>query len=190
VVVGAGNALNVCCRILAAHHERIYPMAPPGPCDSAHRGGFHFARPVPHGGRQQLSPSPTGRYTAALPRGRFISQQRFAFTPLEDGGARVTLNESEEAVLHHDQNGNLVIDIAPAASEAPAGEPAPAVEVEIQVGQVAYRGHRRRDKMMVDHHDDGTLSITPAPGNVLLTGGDPESGMLEIIEVEPAQVPT
>jgi hypothetical protein len=151
----------------------------PGPVSSNHRGGHSFT----HGGRQRFNPVPGNR---AYHRPR----QRFSVSPY-NGGSRVTLDPDETVTISQDESGAVVIDVKPPAAENGNGNGNGTIEAG-KSRSVARQGLSRsaRQKMSVaTDPSDGSLHITPDPGNELLVLGDPAAGEVAIVEITPATAP-
>jgi len=137
----------------------------PGMMTSRNRGGFQ------HGTRQHFSPAPAPRTFAA-------SRPKFAVSPNDAGGSTITPDENETVSVGTDADGAVTITLNPKPAENRNGN---------GLGRAARRGlfGHGADKMAVSANSDGSVTIRPEGDAALQVVGDPLSGAVTVVEIEP-----
>jgi hypothetical protein len=146
----------------------------PGMMTSRNRGGFQTFFPRAAGHRSN-SPTPSNR-TYHSPHGRF------AVAPNTDGGSNITLTEDETVSVGTDADGAVTITVNPKPAENGNG-----------LGQRSIRRGlpgRSVDKMAVSTNSDGSVVIRPEGDAALQIVGDPLSGAVTVVEIEPEPLNT
>ncbi|HVI85493.1 MAG TPA: hypothetical protein VNA86_09260 [bacterium] len=111
-------------------------------------------------------------------RGAFTGgRQRFTVDP-HNGGSRITLTEDEKVSVSTNEDGSVVIDVGPVEEDNGNG---------LQASARRWTHRAARQRMNVIGNTDGSVTISPEPGNELLVTGDPELGAVEVVEVRPAE---
>jgi hypothetical protein len=121
-----------------------------------------------------------GRIAAPAPRQNFAQRttqfsgvrQRFSV----GGDGKITLDSGEQLVVAVDENGAVSIGVG--NSEPVNGPAAPAANGRSGAA-------RMRRKMSLYTGTDGEVVIAPEPDNTLQVIGDPDSGAVAIVELEP-----
>jgi hypothetical protein len=139
----------------------------PGMTRSSSRGGFGFGHATP-----RFTRTPQNR-TYQPPHGRF------SVSPNDAGGSKITLDENETVSVGTDASGKVTITVNPKPAENGNGN---------GLGQRALRrslfGHGV-DKMAVSANSDGSVTIRPEGDASLQVVGDPLSGAVTVVEIEP-----
>ena len=141
----------------------------PGMMTSKSRGGFQ------HGSRQQhFAATPT-----SAPRIFAASRPKFAVSPNDSGGSNISLTPDKTVTIGVDADGAVTITVGPKPAENANGN---------GLGQ---RSMRRGlpggsvDKMAVSTSNDGSVVVRPEGDAVLRIVGDPLSGAITVVEIEP-----
>jgi hypothetical protein len=148
----------------------------PGPLTNSHRGGFGFSNrsfQYHGGGFGRIAPPYAGRDYGARTTGLPGARQRFAV----DGNGRITLDSGERLVVEVGEDGGVVIGVG---NSEPTNGP----------GASAANGNtfasRMRRRMSLFAGNDGEIVVRPEEDNTLQVIGDPDSGAVAVIELEPA----
>jgi hypothetical protein len=150
----------------------------PGPLTSRQRGGYGFGPRFHGGGFGRIAPPYAGRDYGTRRAGLPGVRQRFSV----DGHGRISLDPGESLVVAVDEDGSVTIGVGapePGANGNGGGNGSPAANGKNFVD-------RMRRKMTLFSDNNGAVVIEPDPDNTLQLIGDPESGAVAIIELEPA----
>jgi hypothetical protein len=146
----------------------------PGPLSSAHRGGFSFQ----HGGGRHAGGNYGQRFGAPNP-GRAYGPQpsaRGRFYVDDDG---IVLEPGDTLTVTVDDEGDATVTVT-GADDGGNGN-----------GEESKRRglfSRRLDKMAVSSNSDGTITIRPEGDASLQLIGDPLSGAIVVVEIEPEPI--
>jgi hypothetical protein len=138
----------------------------PGMTRSSSRGGFGFGHASP-----RFTPTPHHRLYQP-PHGRF------SVSPNNAGGSNIALDENETVSVGTDADGAVTITVNPKPGESDGNG----------LGQRSMRRGlpgRSVDKMAVSANSDGSVTIRPEGDASLQVVGDPLSGAVTVVEIEP-----
>jgi hypothetical protein len=140
----------------------------PGPLTSRQHGGHGFGSRFHGHSYGRIAPPTSRSYSAA--------RQRFSVTPNDGGGSTITLDENETVSVGTDADGAVTISVDPKPENGRNG-----------IAKGARRGlfGRVADKMAVSSNSDGSVTIRPEGDAVLQIVGDPLSGAIPVVELEP-----
>jgi hypothetical protein len=123
--------------------------------------------------------------------------QRFAVTPNEAGGSRIALDDTETVTLGTDpETGAVTIEVSPKPAATNGGNGGTAAlaangrTVGRQLTNLIRGAGRIRQRMSVLADNDGSIVVRPEDDNSLMLVGDPDSGAVAIVELEPTLPPT
>jgi hypothetical protein len=149
----------------------------PGPLTSRQHGGHGFG-PRFHGHGY-------GRIAPPAPRTHFAERQRFNVATSADGGSTITLDENETVTVGTDVDGAVTITVNPKPPENGNGLGNGTREMPARRSLFG----RTVDRMAVSSNSDGSVTIRPEGDAALQIVGDPLSGAVTVVEIEPVPIP-
>lgn len=166
----------------------------PGPLTAASRGGFGFGHQHRGGnyGRVFSAPNTSRTYGTTYGPGSGAQQPQRLY--LDDSG-RGTLEAGDKLTVEIDDDGNTIVEVSGTDNSDMVEEVEEAVEPdngtngngngEEEESRSRAWSFGRRDKMAISSNSDGTVTIRPEGDASLQIVGDPLSGAITVIEVEP-----